>query len=247
MPFVFNMYCPVPGVNSVWTAQDSVGQIENDRFANTSESACLFLLFLLTLRWCVLMTQAREDFEKKRSLEQQKEPIKEELIDKELLGKEIAYREHDDWGVERKSEEMMTPEPGQLLVELSEVRQEKQERLEDMEDDTPLDAWKSMAGSGIDNRGMEDSLLSTFFGDKIERLKEDLSHMIQLELEEMKELKSGNGSEETTTEYASREEEEVLAALEEYDPVVSMEETEMILPDIIVEENIYLVPKQSRY
>ena len=190
------------------------------------------------------MTQAKEDFEKKRSLDKQKEPNKEGPVDKELLDKEIVYREHDDWGVERKSEEMMTPEPGELLVELSEVRKEKQEGMEDMEDEAPHDAWKNMKGSGI---VMEGSLLSTFFGDKIERLKEDLSHMIQLELEEMKEMKSRNGSEETTTEYASREEEEVLAALEEYDPVVSMEETEMILPDIIVEENIYLVPKQSRY
>ena len=131
---------------------------------------------------------------------------------------------------------MMSPEPGEVLIEISEVKQEKQERLEDMEDRTEadLDAWKNIKGSGI---ALEDSLLSTFFGDKIERLKEDLSHMIQLELEEMKEMK--DVSKETLTEYASREEGEVVVEYDEYEAMVDMEEAEIILPNIIVEEKSF--------
>ena len=196
------------------------------------------------------MTKVREDFEKrsglKRNLEKKNEllgeapsdrkPLDKALSDKELLDKELFYRELFDRedkerGVKRRSNEMISPEPGELSIELGEMKQVKQERLEDTED-----SWKGMEGSGI---GMEDSLLSNFFGDKIERLKEDLSHMIQLELEEMKGIKSDDVFEETSTGYVSREEDEVMAALEDYEAMVDMEEAEIILPDIVVEENLF--------
>ena len=206
------------------------------------------------------MTQEREDFERKLrlkgSLEKQKEPVGEgpsdkEFLDKEIVDKERFYkdlfdREDKERGVKRRSKDMMSPEPGKLSIELSVVKQEKQERMKYLEDETALvlNAWKSMEGSGT---CMADSLLSNFFGDKIERLKEDLSHMIQLELEEMKEIEPQDDSEETSTGNASREEEKVIAEFDEYEAVVNIEEAEPILPDIIAEENIPLDPEYSWY
>ena len=234
----------VTGVSSVWIAQDSGDQIENDRSANTSELASLFPFSNQYLRWCVLMTQEREDFERrlglKRPLEKQKETLGEGPsdrgpLDNEIIDREIIDREYEERGIKR-SQEVKPPEPGELSIELGVVKQERQERLKYLEDETALvlDAWKSMEGSG---KGMEDSLLSPVFGDKIERLKKDLSHIIQLELEELKKIKSKDDSEETSAGHASREEKEVMLVFDEYE--VDMEEAEQILPDIFVEENIH--------
>ena len=198
------------------------------------------------------MTQEREDFERrlglKRPLEKQKETLGEgpshrEPLDNEIIDRKIIDSDHEERGIKKRSQEVNPPEPGELSIELGVVKQERQERLKYLEDETALvlDAWKSMEGSG---KGMEDSLLSSVFGDKIERLKKDLSHIIQLELEELKKIKSKDDSEETSTEYASREEEEVMLVFDEYE--VDMEEAEIIIPDSFVEENIHFAPESEQ-
>ena len=128
--------------------------------------------------------------------------------------------------VRRKSVDSFPSEPGEVLLELGEVKSESRE--ETMNSNKENSSGSEEAQMAL----LEDSLLSKLIDDIDESSVEKFSHQILIELEEMHVIKSEQHSKEPFIEEGAREEEEALKSLEHYDAMENSEMVDIIVPEI---------------
>ena len=134
----------------------------------------------------------------------------------------------------RKSKNSLPTEPGELSLELGEL---KNDNMEDNEEHGNMNSIKNrntdeLAGrEETDMALVESSLLSKLIDDMDDSSVDKFSHLILMELEEMEVVKT----EEPSVEEAAREEEEAQKALEHYAAIETLEPVDTIVPEMFLE------------
>ena len=125
--------------------------------------------------------------------------------------------------VRRKSVDSLPPEPGEVLLELGEVKSESRE--ETMNSNKENSSGSEEAQMAL----LEDSLLSKLIDDIDKSSVEKVNHLIMIELDV---IKSEQHSKEAFIDEAAREEEEALKNLQHYDSMENLETVDNIVPEI---------------